>query len=140
MSLARVQFIITLVIFLVCMIFLPQLGFGGMTLRIYPCLAACILFCFSCMQKLFLLYYFNDMKWLCADRTGILPDHDGRKYDFHTFFGDLVWCRTCCRKFRRMDSSLYEASVDGKTSGFSYILQRTSAEKEKRRLPIAKSI
>ena len=31
MSLARVQFIITLVIFLVCMIFLPQLGFGGMT-------------------------------------------------------------------------------------------------------------
>ena len=40
MSLARIQFIITLVIFLLCMIFLPQLGFGGMTLRIYPCLAA----------------------------------------------------------------------------------------------------
>ena len=28
MSLARVQFIITLVIFLFCMIFLPRLGFG----------------------------------------------------------------------------------------------------------------
>ena len=40
MSLARVQFIITLVIFLLCMIFLPQVGFGGMTMRIYPCLAA----------------------------------------------------------------------------------------------------
>ena len=40
MSLARVQFIITLVIFLICMIFLPQLGFGGMTMRIYPCLAS----------------------------------------------------------------------------------------------------
>ncbi len=40
MSLARVQFIITLVIFLVCMILLPQLGFEGMTLRIYLCLAA----------------------------------------------------------------------------------------------------
>ena len=38
MSLARVQFIITLVIFLFCMIFLPRLGFGGMTMRIYPCL------------------------------------------------------------------------------------------------------
>ena len=38
MSLARVQFIITLVIFSgLCMIFLPQFGFGGMTLRIYPC-------------------------------------------------------------------------------------------------------
>ena len=40
MSLARVQFIITLVIFLICMIFLPQFGFGGLTMRIYPCLAA----------------------------------------------------------------------------------------------------
>ena len=40
MSLARVQFIITLVIFLFCMIFLPRLGFGGMTMRIYPCLTA----------------------------------------------------------------------------------------------------
>lgn len=140
MSLARVQFIITLVIFLICMIFLPQLGLGGMTLRIYPCLAAGYFILFLMYAEIIFMYYFNDMKGCVLTGLCILPDHDGRKYDFHTFFGDLVWCRTCCRKLRRMDRSLYETSVDGKTSGFSHILQRTSAEKEKRRLPIAKSI
>ena len=46
MSLARIQFIITLVIFLLCMIFLSRLGFGGMTMRIYPVWRRGILSCF----------------------------------------------------------------------------------------------
>lgn len=62
MSLARIQFIITLVIFLLCMIFLPQLGFGGMTLRIYPCLAAGYFILFLMYAEIIFLYYFNDMK------------------------------------------------------------------------------
>lgn len=62
MSLARVQFIITLVIFLVCMIFLPQFGFGGMTMRIYPCLAAGYFILFLMYAEIIFLYYFNDMK------------------------------------------------------------------------------
>ena len=60
MSLARVQFIITLVIFLLCMIFLPQLGFGGMTMRIYPCLAAGYFILFLMYAEIIFLYYFND--------------------------------------------------------------------------------
>ena len=62
MSLARIQFIITLVIFLLCMIFLPQLGFGGMTLRIYPCLAAGYFILFLMYAEIIFLYYFNDLK------------------------------------------------------------------------------
>ncbi len=61
MSLARVQFIITLVIFLLCMIFLPQLGFGGMTLRIYPCLSAGYFILFLMYAEIIFLYYFNDL-------------------------------------------------------------------------------
>lgn len=62
MSLARVQFIITLVIFLLCMIFLPQIGFGGMTMRIYPCLAAGYFILFLMYAEIIFLYYFNDLK------------------------------------------------------------------------------
>lgn len=62
MSLARVQFIITLVIFLFCMILLPQIGFGGMTMRIYPCLAAGYFILFLMYAEIIFLYYFNDMK------------------------------------------------------------------------------
>ena len=62
MSLARIQFIITLVIFLLCMIFLSRLGFGGMTMRIYPCLAAGYFILFLMYAEIIFLYYFNDLK------------------------------------------------------------------------------
>lgn len=62
MSLARVQFIITLIIFLICMIFLPKFGFGGMTLRMYPCLAAGYFILFLMYSEMIFLYYFNDLK------------------------------------------------------------------------------
>lgn len=62
LSLARIQFIITLVIFLLCMIFLPQVGFGGMTLRIYPCLAAGYFILFLMYAEIIFLYYFDDLK------------------------------------------------------------------------------
>ena len=62
MSLARIQFIITLVIFLLCMIFLPQIGFGGMTMRIYPCLATGYFILFLMYAEIIFLYYFNDLK------------------------------------------------------------------------------
>ena len=61
MSLARIQFIITMIIFLICMIFLPQFGFGGMTMRIYPCLAAGYFVLFLMYAEIIFLYYFNDL-------------------------------------------------------------------------------
>lgn len=61
MSLARVQFIITLVLFLICMIFLPKFGFGGMTMRIYPGLSAGYFILFLMYAEIIFLYYFNDL-------------------------------------------------------------------------------
>lgn len=61
MSLVRVQFIITLVIFLFFTIFLPRFGFGGMTMRMYPCLAAGYFILFLMYSEMIFLYYFNDL-------------------------------------------------------------------------------
>lgn len=61
MSLARIQFIITLVVFLGCIILLPQFGFGGLTMRIYPCLAAGYFILFLMYAAIIFLYYFNDL-------------------------------------------------------------------------------
>lgn len=60
MNLTRIQFIITLIIFLICMVILPQAGFGGMTLRIYPCLTAGYFILFLMYAEIIFLYYLND--------------------------------------------------------------------------------
>ena len=39
MSLMRIQFIVSVVIYLLAVIFLPEYGYGGLVMRIYPCLA-----------------------------------------------------------------------------------------------------
>ena len=81
MSLARVQFIITLVIFLFCMIFLPRLGFGGMTMRIYPCLTAGYFILFLMYAEIIFLYYFNDLKG--SVMTGL-------SFCLSTMIGDII--------------------------------------------------
>lgn len=81
MNLVRIQFIISVAIFLVCMIFLPQLGFSGMVLRIYPCLAAGYFILFIMYSAIIFLYYFNDM-------TGALLTAAG--FCLTTFAGSLA--------------------------------------------------
>ena len=61
MSLVRIQFIITLVIFLVFMVAMPQIGFGGLVLRIYPCLAVGYFILFLMYAEIIFLYYFDDL-------------------------------------------------------------------------------
>ncbi len=61
MNLVRVQFIISVVIYLLCVVFLPQYGFAGMVMRIYPCLAAGYFILFLMYAALLFLYYFNDL-------------------------------------------------------------------------------
>ncbi|MCQ2519395.1 MAG: exopolysaccharide Pel transporter PelG, partial [Lachnospiraceae bacterium] len=61
MTLIRVQFIVTTPIFLLAMIFLPRFGFGGNTMRIYPCLAAGYFIMFIMYSIIIFLYYFNDL-------------------------------------------------------------------------------
>lgn len=62
MNLVRIQFIISVVVFLLCKIFLPQMGFGGMVMRIYPCLAAGYFILFIVYSAILFLYYFNDLQ------------------------------------------------------------------------------
>lgn len=61
MSLVRLQFIVSVVVYLVLLIFLPRFGFAGMPLMIYPCLAAGYFILFVMYAEIIFLYYFNDM-------------------------------------------------------------------------------
>ena len=61
MTLARIQFIISVVVYLICMVVLPGLGFSGMTLKIYPSLAAGYFILFLMYSAIIFLYYFNDL-------------------------------------------------------------------------------
>lgn len=62
MNLVRIQFIISVIVFLLCSIFLPQFGFGGMVMRIYPCLAAGYFILFIVYATILFMYYFNDLQ------------------------------------------------------------------------------
>lgn len=61
MNLARLQFIVSVVIFFICIILLPKIGFGGQIMRIYPCLAAGYFILFIMYAAIIFQYYFNDM-------------------------------------------------------------------------------
>lgn len=61
MTLVRIQFIISVIVFLICTVILPQLGFVGLVMRIYPCLAAGYFILFLMYAAITFLYYFNDL-------------------------------------------------------------------------------
>ncbi|MEE0954921.1 MAG: exopolysaccharide Pel transporter PelG [Eubacterium sp.] len=60
-SLGRLQFIITVIAFLFCIVVLPQFGFGGQTMRMYHCLAVGYFILFLMYAEILFLYYFTDL-------------------------------------------------------------------------------
>lgn len=62
MNLARLQFIVSVIIYFLCVVFLPRLGFGGKIMQIYPCLAAGYFILFIMYSAIIFLYYFNDLR------------------------------------------------------------------------------
>lgn len=60
-NLVRIQFIVSVVIFFIAIIVLPIIGFGGMVMRIYPCLAAGYFILFIMYSAIIFLYYFSDL-------------------------------------------------------------------------------
>lgn len=60
MDVIRNQFIISVIIYLLCMVFLPWFGFAGEVMEIYPCLAAGYFVIFLLYSCIIFLYYFND--------------------------------------------------------------------------------
>lgn len=61
MNLVRIQFIISVAVYLLCVVVLPQFGFSGMVMQIYPCLAAGYFILFLLYAEIIFLYYFNDL-------------------------------------------------------------------------------
>lgn len=61
MTLARLQFIISVVIYLICTVMLPQFGFAGLIMRIYPTLAVGYFILFLMYAAILFSYYFNDL-------------------------------------------------------------------------------
>lgn len=60
-NLVRIQFIVSVVIFFLAIIILPHFGFGGLVMKIYPCLAAGYFILFIMYNSILFLYYFNDL-------------------------------------------------------------------------------
>lgn len=60
LSLVRVQFMISVIIFLLCVIFLPRFGFAGLVMQIYPVLAAGYFVIFLTYSSILYIYYFDD--------------------------------------------------------------------------------
>lgn len=60
MDVVRNQFIISVIVYLLCVVFLPQFGFAGLITEIYPCLAAGYFAIFLLYSCTIYLFYFND--------------------------------------------------------------------------------
>ena len=61
MNLARIQFIITVVVYLIAVVLLPSFGISNLTMRIYPCLTVGYFIVFIMYAEIIFLYYFNDL-------------------------------------------------------------------------------
>lgn len=61
MRVTQLQYIVSVVIFLLCIIFLPRMGMTGLVMTIYPCLAAGYFVLFLTYTIILFLQYFNDL-------------------------------------------------------------------------------
>lgn len=61
MTLVRIQFIISVVIYMAFLVLLPGKGYSGMVLKIYPLLAAGYFILFLMYSVIIFLYYFDDL-------------------------------------------------------------------------------
>ncbi|MGM9550812.1 MAG: exopolysaccharide Pel transporter PelG [Clostridia bacterium] len=61
MTLVRLQFVVSVFIYLGFVIFLPQMGYAGLVMRIYPMMAAAYFVLFLMYSEIIFLYYFEDL-------------------------------------------------------------------------------
>ena len=61
MTLVRLQFIASVIIYLIFVIFLPGRGYAGLVMRIYPMVAAGYFVLFLMYSEIIFLYYFEDL-------------------------------------------------------------------------------
>lgn len=61
MTLVRLQFIVSVFVYLIFVIFLPGMGYAGLVMRIYPMMAAAYFVLFLMYSEIIFLYYFEDL-------------------------------------------------------------------------------
>jgi len=61
MNLVRIQFIVSVIIYFLCITLLPYLGFGGLVMKIYPCLTVGYFILFTMYSAIIFQYYYNDL-------------------------------------------------------------------------------
>ena len=61
MTLVRLQFIVSVIVYLIFVIFLPGRGYAGLVMRIYPMVAAGYFVLFLMYAEIIFLYYFEDL-------------------------------------------------------------------------------
>lgn len=61
MTLVRLQFIVSVVIYLLFVVFLPRMGYAGTVMRIYPMVAAGYFVLFLMYAEIIFLYFFEDL-------------------------------------------------------------------------------
>ncbi len=116
MSLTRLQFIISVVIYFLCVVFLPRLGFGGTIMQIYPCLAAGYFILFIMYSAIIFLYYFNDLKgalitagsFCVATLLGsiVSTNFTPSWYGAGLVFGSLIGWVVSYHRLRKMEQTL----------------------------------
>lgn len=116
MSLTRLQFIISVVIYFLFIVFLPRLGFGGKVMQIYPCLAAGYFILFIMYSAIIFLYYFNDLKgalitagsfWLATLIGAFISTHFTPSwYGAGLVFGSMVGWIVSYLRLRKMERTL----------------------------------
>ena len=123
MTLARIQFIISVVIYLVCMVILPSVGISSMTMKIYPSLAVGYFILFLMYSAIIFLYYFNDLAGQLDIHHFFIGDA-GWKYFIDAVACNLVW-HWCDRRFLCwMDGRVPSTALDREAYGCPCILRR----------------
>ena len=60
-NLVRFQFIVTVILYLLVVLLMPRMGYGGLVMEFYHCLAAGYFPLFIMYSAMLFLYYFNDL-------------------------------------------------------------------------------
>lgn len=95
MTLVRLQFTVSVFIYLFFVIFLPRMGYAGLVMRIYPAVAAGYFVLFLMYAEIIFLYYFEDLYGalltaICFCVTTFFASLAATKMS-HYFFGFGIW-------------------------------------------------
>ena len=118
MTLVRLQFIVSSVVYLLFVIFLPQRGYAGLVMRIYPMVAAGYFVLFLMYSEIIFLYYFEDLHGALLTAisfcgvtlaASLLATHFSTIfYGFGVWAGSVVGFVTAYMRLRWMEKHLDE--------------------------------